>query len=89
MSISEATQRNVAFCHNRRIASLKAGCSSHNVANFSVQEPAIESFDPFTECDKNISERMHEDLVGRPSIVFPHKPVSAKTLTRKSSDVCK
>ena len=46
-------------------------------------------FYPFTESDKDLLEKIREDMVGGPSIVFTHKAVVDETFVRKSSNLCK
>ena len=46
-------------------------------------------FYPFTESDKDLLEKIREDMVGGPSIVFTGKAVVDETFIRKSSNLCK
>ena len=44
-------------------------------------------FYPSTESDKDLLEKIHEDMVGGPSIVFTRKAVVDETFIRKSSNL--
>ena len=47
-------------------------------------------FYPITEGDKNLLDKIREDFVGRPSIVFTRKAVAdEETFIRKSANICK
>ena len=46
-------------------------------------------FYPFTESDKDLLEKIREDMVGGPSIVLTLKAVVDETFIRKSSNLCK
>ena len=46
-------------------------------------------FYPFTQSDKDLLEKIQEDMVGGPSIVFTRKVVVDETFIRKSSNLCK
>ena len=46
-------------------------------------------FYPFTEGDKDLLEKLREDVVGGSSIVFTRKAVVDETFTRKSANICK
>ena len=46
-------------------------------------------FNPFTETDKDLLQKIREDMVGGPSIVFTRKAVVDETFIRKSENICK
>ena len=46
-------------------------------------------FYPFTEGEKDLSEKIREDVVVDPSIVFTRKAVVDETFVRKSTNLCK
>ena len=85
----EAMQKMIEFYHNKGIDMLKLGCKLPNLANFCLHKSTDSKFYPFTESDKDILEKIREDMVGGPSIVFTLKAVVDKTFIRKSSNLCK
>ena len=46
-------------------------------------------FYPFTESDKDLLEKIQEDMVGGPSIILTRKAVVDESFIRKSSNLCK
>ena len=42
---------------------------------------------PFTESDEEVLEKLNENIVGAPSVMFTSKAVVDETLVRKSSDI--
>ena len=46
-------------------------------------------FYPFTETDKELLEKIRDDMVGGPSIAFTREAVVDETLIRISANVCK
>ena len=49
----------------------------------------MQSFYPFTEGEKDLLEKVREDVVGGPSSVFTRKAVVDETFIRKSANICK
>ena len=45
-------------------------------------------FYPFTESDKDFLEKIREDMVGGPSVVFTRKTMVHETFIRKSTNMC-
>ena len=68
---------------------LKPACTLPNLANICLHKSTDSKFYPFTESDKNLLEKILEDMVGGPSIVFNRKAVVDETFIRKSSNLCK
>ena len=68
---------------------LKPGCTLPNLANKCLHKSFDSKFYPFTERDNNILEKIREDVVGGPSIVFTRKAVVDETFVRKSTNLCK
>ena len=68
---------------------LKLGCTSPNLTNICLHESTDAKSYPFKEGDKSLLERVREDLVGGPSIVFTGKAVVDETFIRKSTKKCK
>ena len=85
----EAMQKMIAFYHDKDIDMLKLGCTLPNLANICLHKSTNAKFYPFTEGDKDLLEKIREDVVGGPSIVFTRKAVVDETLVRKSTNLCK
>ena len=79
----------IAFYHDKDIDMLKLGCRLPNLANFCLHKSTDAKLYPFTEGDKNLLERIREDVVGVPTIVFTRKAVVDETFSRKSTNICK
>ena len=85
----EAMQKMIAFYHHKGIDMLKLGCTLPNLANICLHKSTNAKFYPFTENDKDLLEKIRDDMVGGPSIVFTRKTVVNETLIRDSANVCK
>ena len=85
----EARQKIIAFYHDKDIDMLKLVCTLRNLANICLQKSTDAKFYPFTEADKDLLEKIGEDIVGGPSIVFTRKAVVDETFIRKSTNLCK
>ena len=85
----EAMQKMIEFYHNKGIDMLKLGCTLPNLANICLHKSTDSKFYPFTESDKDLLEKIREDMVGGPSIVFTRKALVDETFIRKSSNLCK
>ena len=85
----EAMQKMIEFYHNKGIDTLKLGCTLPDLANICLHKTTDSNFNPFTESDKDLLEKIREDIVGCPSFVFAHKAVVDETFIRKSSNLCK
>ena len=83
----EAMQKTIAFFHDKDIDMLKLGCTLPNVANICLQKSTDAKFYPFTEGDKDNLEKIREDVVGGPSVVFTRKAVVDETFIRKSTNI--
>ena len=68
---------------------LKLGCTLPKLAIIFLHNSTDSKFYPFTESDKDLLEKIREDMVGGPSIVFTRKAVVDETFIRKSSKLCK
>ena len=82
-------QKMIEFYHNKGIDMLKLGCTLPNLANIFLHKSTDSKLYPFTESDKDLLEKIREDMVGGPSIVFTRKAVVDETFIRKSSNLCK
>ena len=85
----EAMQKMIQFYHNKGIDMLKLGCTLPNLANICLHKSTNYKFYPFCESDKDLCEKIREDITGGPSIVFTRKAVVDETFTRDSSNICK
>ena len=82
-------QKMIVFYHDKDIDMLRLGCTLPNLANICLHKSTDATFYPFTEADKDLLEKIREDVVGGPSIVFTRKAVADETFVRKSSNICK
>ena len=85
----EAMQKMIAFYNDKDIDMLKLGFTLPNLANICLHKSTDAKYYPFTEGDKDLLEKIREDVVGGPSIVFTRKAVVDETLIRKSTNLCK
>ena len=79
----------IAFYHGKDFDMLKLVCISPNLANICLHKPTDTKLYPFTEGDKDFLEKIREDVVGDPSIVFTRKAVVDEIFVRKSTNICK
>ena len=68
---------------------LKLGCTLANLAKIFLYKSTTAKFYPFRESDKNLVEKLREDMVVGPTIVFPRKTVVKETFIRDSMNWCK
>ena len=87
--ILDAMQNKDCLLPRQNIDILKLGCTLPNVANICLHKSTDAKFYPFKEGDENVLEKVREDVVGIPSIVFTRKAVFAETFIRKSTKICK
>ena len=85
----EAMQKMIEFHHNKGIDMLKLGCTLQNFALICLHNSTDTKFYPFTESDKDLLEKIREDVVGGPSNVFTREAVVDETFIRKPSNLCK
>ena len=85
----EAMQKLIEFYHNKGIDMLKLGLTLPNLANLCLHKSTDSKVYPFTESDKELLEKIGEDMVRSPSIVFTCKVVVIESFIRKSSNLCK
>ena len=84
-----AMQKMIAFYHDKDIDMLKLGCTLPILANNCLHKSTDAKFYPFTERDRDLSEKIREDAVGGPSIVFTRKADVDETFIRESANICK
>ena len=68
---------------------LKLACTLPNMANICLHKSTDAKFYPFTERDKDLLEKIPEDIDGGPSIVCTRKAVVNETFIPKSTNLCK
>ena len=82
----ETMQKMIEFYHNEGTDLLKLGRTLPNLANNCLHKSRDSKIYLFTESDKDLLEKIREDMVGGPSIVFTRKAVVDGTFIRKSSN---
>ena len=82
-------QKMLVFYHKKGIDMWKLGCTLPNLANICLHKSTSAKFYPFTESDKDLLQKIREDTVDGPSIVFTRKAVVDETFIRNSENVCK
>ena len=85
----EAMQKMIEFYQQKEIDILKLGCPLPKLANICLNKSTDSKLYPFTEYDKDLLEKIREDMVGGPSIVFTRNAVVDETFIRKSTNLCK
>ena len=84
-----AMQKMIVFYHDKDIITLRNDCTLQNLANICLTKSTNAKFYPFTGGEKDLLEKIREDVVGGPSIVFTRKAVVDETFIRKSTNLCK
>ena len=85
----EAMPKMIQFYRNKGIDMLKLGCTLPNLANICLHKSTNYKFYPFCESDKDLCEKIRENMAGGPSIIFTPKAVVDETYIRSSSNVSK
>ena len=85
----EAMQKMMEFYHNKGIDMLKLGCTLPNLANICLHKSTNNQFYPFIEADKDLHDKIREDMTGGPSILFTRKAVVDQTYIRNTENICK
>ena len=78
----------LAFYHKKGIDMLMLGFTPPNLANICLHTSTSANFNPFTETDKDLLQKIREDMVDDPSNVYTSKAVIDKTFTRNSRTKC-
>ena len=68
---------------------LKVGCTLPKLANICLHKSTDAKFYPCRERNKDLLQKIREDVVGAPSIVFTRKAIVDETFNRKSANICK
>ena len=82
-------QKKIELFHSKGIDMLKLGCTQHKLAIICLHNSTDSKLYPFTETNKDLPEKIREDMVGGPSIVFTRKAVVDEFFICKSSNLCK
>ena len=85
----QAMQKTLAFDQKKGIDMLKLGFTLPNLANICLHKSTSAKFYPFTETDKDLLQKIREDMIGGPSIVFTREAVVDETFIRNSAYFCK
>ena len=85
----EAMQKMLAFYLKKGIDMLKLGCTLPNLTNSCLHKSTSAKFYPFTETDKNLLQKIRDEMVGGPSIAFTRNAVVDETFIRNSGNICK
>ena len=85
----EEMQKMIEFYHKKEIDITKLSCTLPSLANNCLHKSTDSKFYPLTESDKDLLEKIHEDMIGGPSIVVTRKVVVDETFIRKSTNLCK
>ena len=85
----EAMQKMLVFYRKKRIEMLKLGCTLPYLANICLHKSTSANFYPFIKTDKDLLQKIREDMVGGPSMVFTRKAVVDETFIRNSGNICK
>ena len=89
VSTLEAIQKKLDFYQKKRIGMLKLESTIQKLANVCLHKSTSAKFCPFTETDKDLLQKIREDMVGGPSIAFTRKAVVDEMFIRKSGINCK
>ena len=86
---SKQCKKCLFFYHKKGIDLLKLGCTLPSLANICLHKFTNAKFYPFTETDKNLLQKIREDIIGGPSIVFTRKTVVNETFIQNPGNICK
>ena len=76
------------ICHNNCIDMLKLGCTLPNLANICLHKSTYRKFFPFVEAHKFLPDKIREDMIGGPTILFTRKAIVDWTFIQKSENPC-
>ena len=89
MPTLEALQKRIDFYRDKDIDTINLGCTLPNLANICLDKSTDAKFYPFTERDKDLLEKIREEVAGDPTIVFIRKAVVDEYFIRKLTNLCK
>ena len=84
-----AMQKKFDFCYKKRFRIIKLRCTLPILATNCLHKSTTANFYPVTESDKDLLEKIREDMVDGPFIVFTRKAVVDENLVRESTNFCK
>ena len=76
----EAMQKMMEFYHNKGIDMLKLGCTLPNLANICLHKSTNSKFYPFVEADKDLHDKIREDMTGVPLLCLLEKRLWIKPI---------
>ena len=76
-------QKMLVVSYKKGIVMLKLRCTLPNLADICLHKSTNAKFSPFTETDKELLQKIREDMVGAPSIIFTHKAVVDETFNQE------
>ena len=79
----------IPFHRDKNIDMLELGCTLPNLANICLHKSTVRRFHVSTKGDKDLLEKVRQDVVGGPSFVIKRKTVVDETLIRESTNICK
>ena len=85
MPTLQATTKIIEFYRFGRIDMVELGCILPNLLNICLHSSTKVKFYPFPEGDKDVLEKVREDIFGGPSIVFTRTAVVGQTRVFSSS----
>ena len=83
----ETIQKMLDFYHKKGIDMLKLGYTLPNLAKFCLRKSTSAIFYPPTETDKDLFQKIGEDMVGGPSIIFTREAVGDEFSIRNSGNI--
>ena len=89
VSTMEALQKKYEFYHNKVTDRLEFGCTLPKLANICWDKSTDSNVYLFTETDKDLLEKIQEERVGEPSIVFTLQTIVDETFKRNSRNLSK
>ena len=84
-----AMQKMMGLHHDKDVHMLKVACKLPNLTINCLHNSLEEKFYPFMEANKEMLEKIRDNIVGGPSILLTRKPVVDKTFNRISKNLCK
>ena len=79
-------QKMVDFYHKKGIDMLEFGCTLPNLANIWLHQSTTEKCYAFIESDRNLVEKLREDMIEGPSLVFTRAGEVEKIFIRVSTN---
>ena len=83
----EAMQKLIEFYHDKRIDMFKLSCTLPKLSNICLHKSTDYMFYPFFSSDRQLLEKIPQDMTGSPSIVFTGKALANETFIRKPNNL--